>query len=139
MALVVGSVVSPLVTDPQYTTGVQAQPPQFGVVSDLSVPATPNVLWPSGQIETAIPVAVLDEIVSADPSSVAAFAGRYVRHTRTGSSNSDAAGFDGYVVQLYKRQRSGTATPTPDLALIRTQSGFWIEALVSELEAVPGN
>lgn len=139
MALVVGSIVSARVVGPQYTTGVQAQPPQFGVVSSTAGDPNFAVLWPDGHVEAAVLDDVLDEILSADPANIAAFAGRMVRHTRAASSSSDSNGFDGFVVMLYKRQPEGTGVVTGDLALVRTQTGFWMELPVAELEVVPGN
>lgn len=139
MALVVGSIVSALVIGPQYATGVQAQPPQFGVVSNIGGAPSYAVLWPDGHVEAAVLDTTLDEILSADAPNVSAFAGRYVRHTRAPSTSSDSNGFDGYVVMLYKRQRSGSGATTSDLALVRTQSGFWMEFPVAELEVVSGN
>lgn len=140
MALVVGSIVSHIVVGPQYTTGVQAQPPQFGVVSSIAGDPNFAVLWPDGHVEAAVPGTTIDEILSADAANVTAFAGRLVRHTRAPSASSDSNGFDGYVVMLYKRQRGGGPdAATSDLALVRTQTGFWMEFPVAELEVVPGN
>lgn len=139
MALVVGSIVSHIVVGPQYTTGVQAQPPQFGVVSSISGAPNFAVLWPDGHVEATVPDTTIDEILSADAANISAFAGRLVRHTRAPSASSDSNGFDGYVVMLYKRQPGGTGAVTSDLALVRTQTGFWMEFPVAELEVVPGN
>lgn len=137
MALVVGSIVGLRVTGSQYSFGVQAQPPPFGVVV-LAAVGNSDVLWPSGAVEAAVPDAGIDELVSPDAASVTEFSGRYVRHTRSGSTISDSAGFEGYVVQLYKRQPPGGAAGA-DLALVRTQAGFWCEWPVADLDVVPGN
>jgi len=137
MAFVVGSVAALRITGPQYTSSVQAQPPQFGVVTVAGV-LVEDVLWPDGHVEAAIPDAGLDELLSPDPANVTRIQGRYVRHTPGGSSNSDSTGFDGYVVMLYKRAPGGGAAG-PDRALVRTQTGFYMEFLASELAVVPGN
>jgi hypothetical protein len=139
MAIVAGSIVALRNIGPQYASGVQAQPPGFGVVQTLGTPPAIDVIWPDGHVEADMDLGQLDEILSADAASVTGFQGRFVRHTRAPSPNSDSPGFDGYVVQLYKRQIGGTGAATSDLALIRTQTGFWIEVPVGELEVVPGN
>jgi hypothetical protein len=137
MAFVVGSVAALRVTGPQYTSSVQAQPPQFGVVTTAGA-GTQEVLWPDGHLEATVPDTGLDEILSPDPANVTKFQGRYVRHTLGAGASSDSGGFDGYVVMLYKRAPGGGAGG-PDKALVRTQTGFYMEFLVSELEVVPGN
>lgn len=114
---------------------IQRQPPQFGLVMLPTDQNSLSVLWPDGFVQTAIDGDVLDEIV--DPSS-AALLGSFVRVNLAASPSSFAAAFDGVVVNVYRRDPNSSGTPSADIVLIHTQTGFWYEAFAANVVTISG-
>jgi hypothetical protein len=114
---------------------VQAQPPVFGIIDTAA--ATHTVLWPDGNLQASIASTSIDAIVEPDAAEVTRLRGRVVRRKPTGSAVSDSSGYDGYVVQMYRR-RDNDDVQTATLALVRTVEGFYFECPSADLQPING-
>ena len=98
--------------------------PLFGFVESGTGPF--DVRWANGEFGDNVIATALDEILAPSGVTEALLVGRQVKITSP--ANQDNYGF-GTCVGLYKR--NGT-----DMALIRNPSGFFVEAIASQVEAV---
>lgn len=140
MAFVVGSIVSMSLEDREGASGllgpiVQAQPPVFGIVGDISnLPTSVSVTWiQDGHVEAAIPVEALDLIGDPDAAEVTRLQGFFVR-----PSAAESPEYQGTVVMLYTRDSMGDGDPTDTLALMKTNVGLYRELLSASLVVVTG-
>ena len=137
MAFSVGDIVTMKVLSSTLTTArVQAQPPVFGIV-DAAADPNYTVLWKDGLLQGSIQPTSLDAIDEPVATEVTRLQGKVVRRRPSGAANSDTSGYDGYVVQLYRR-RDTAGTQTATLALVRTVEGFYREIPSADLQAVQG-
>lgn len=116
---------------------MQPQPPRRGVVENTAGGVI-NVLWEYGRSTGGIGnFASLDKIHDADAASQKLL-GKVVRVTPSveggGTAESPSGSFDAVVLDVYKRSRNGTYSPSNDVALLQLLSNdAYLEVLVSRL------
>jgi hypothetical protein len=137
MAFVVGSIVAVpnhggSITDPIQS---QSDPPNYGVIADITSAPLFAVLWANGRYEAAVPGAILDELVEPDVTEINRLRGRIVQLNVIPASPE----YQGIVVNVYKRALAG-GVPGPNLALVKSLSvvGFYYEVPAATLDPIPG-
>ena len=129
MAITDDSIVMLTLTSTNFThaSDFTAQPPINGIAYGVGEGSTCSVLWSNGQQSTAVPVAILDEIETADGPTRTLFGQSVVI---AGSSPA----YEGVVVDVFSRNGGDSSVIVKSLS-----SGVYREVLSADVTPVPGH